>query len=505
MNEDSKQNKSISSLSILNIVFYALLVIIIGLSIYLIIPKGSKTSNKNILLENNVAIRIGETHKIKIDSDINANISYTVDDPSIATVSNDGIITGINFGKTIITIKTDDKEEKCTVFIREIDIESITLDKENIQMKVGETTKLNITITPENAVDTNIKWTSNNSNIVDVNEGTITAKSSGNTTVIASTNNGKIAICNVIVEELFTPTPVPTPSDIKIQEIKLNYDNVSLNINDKIELKATIIPSNATNTKLIWSSNNTKVATVDEFGKVIAKEKGKTIITVKSENGITGKVIITVQSNTYNKTAIFFGDSITMGANNYSFTNYISKKYDFKNIVNAGISGGFISLFTQERWILNVVKKYAGKKYDYVIMQGGINDTAVPMALGSYSSNNFSGNYDSATFLGGLETYIYTVKKQWPKAKLGYIITYKTPLDAKVSQNSTEYYSKMMKVLQKWKVSYINLYSGKTSNGVKYSDLLKVNTKTYIFDGNHLNKKGNNLIAPHIYEWISKL
>ena len=505
MNNNSKQNKSFSSLSILNIVFYVLLAITIGLSIYLIIPKGSTTSNKNILLENNVAIRIGETHKIKINNDINTTISYNVDNPSIATVSNDGTITGIKPGKAIITVKYTNKEEKCVVLIREIDIESISLDKETIQMKVGETTTLNIKITPENASDTNIKWTSNNSNIVEVDEGKITAKASGNTTVIASTNNGKIASCNVIVERITTPTPIPTPSDIEVKEIKLNYDNATIVKEESIELKVTTIPENATIKKITWESSNTKIATVNSSGKVTGNAPGTATITAKTPNGIKASVIINVKNKTYNKTAIFFGDSIVNGINNYSFANYINDHYDLKSVVNAGISGGFVSLYTQERWILNIVKKHANESYDYIIMEGGVNDTAFPMPLGSYNKTDFSGNYDNSTLLGGLETYIYTVKKQWPNAKLGYIIVYKMPNCEDCIKKSGTYYPKMAEVLKKWNVHYLNLYSGKTSSGQSFSDLLKVNTSEIIKDGTHINENGHALLAPHIYEWMNKL
>ena len=142
-------------------------------------------------------------------------------------------------------------------------------------------------------------------------------------------------------------------------------------------------------------------------------------------------------------------------------------------------------------------------------MHGGLNDIAVSVRLGeqmgSYKANDFSGNYDSKTFIGGLETYIYTVKKQWPNAKLGYIINYKTPNDSTIVQRDNEFYSKIMEVLRKWNISYINLFSGKTSSGVPYSTLLEVNTNKYVQDGIHLNRAGYNVISPYIYEWMNTL
>ncbi len=139
-------------------------------------------------------------------------------------------------------------------------------------------------------------------------------------------------------------------------------------------------------------------------------------------------------------------------------------------------------------------------------MHGGTNDISRGVKLGTYKANDFSGNYDTNTFLGGLEYYIYTVKKQWPKAKIGYIINYQTPNS---NQNratlSPKYYKKMKEVLKKWDVKYIDLYFGKASNGKTYSDILKVNTKVYLPDNLHLNADGYKLISPYIYKWMNTL
>ena len=138
-------------------------------------------------------------------------------------------------------------------------------------------------------------------------------------------------------------------------------------------------------------------------------------------------------------------------------------------------------------------------------MQGGCNDIAKDVKIGSYVDDDFSGNYDTNTFIGGLETYIYTVKKQWPNAKIGYIINYRTPADSSVDPISNEYYTIIKKVCNKWGIKYIDLYSGKASNGTSYSDILKVTTNTYISDGIHLNRQGYNVISPYIYQWMKTL
>ena len=109
--------------------------------------------------------------------------------------------------------------------------------------------------------------------------------------------------------------------------------------------------------------------------------------------------------------------------------------------------------------------------------------------------------------MGGLETCLYTIKKQWPKAKVGFIITYYTPLSkyGKTKDFYSKYYSAMKYVLNKWNIKYIDLFDGANPSGIKYSDLLKVNTKKYLPDGLHLNGEGYKLISPYIYNWMNTL
>ncbi len=218
-----------------------------------------------------------------------------------------------------------------------------------------------------------------------------------------------------------------------------------------------------------------------------------------------------VLSNTLNKTAIFFGDSITYGHSGtpvgYSWANFLNDNYDFKKCVNAGRGGGMISDKQSEKWLVNNLESHKNEKYDYVILHGGTNDIAKGVALGSYRKNDFSGKYDSKTFIGGLETYIYKAKKYWPEAKFGYIINYKTPNETNKNRIhlSVIYYNKMKEVLDKWNIPYLNLFNGKTEDSVNFEDILKVNTDNYIADALHLNKEGYDVISPYIYDWIKNL
>ena len=84
----------------------------------------------------------------------------------------------------------------------------------------------------------------------------------------------------------FVPTSAPqTQSVISVTGISLNKSNVTLQEGKQITLSATVMPSNATNRRLIWSSSNSAVASVDSSGRVTAKKFGSARVTVKSTDG----------------------------------------------------------------------------------------------------------------------------------------------------------------------------------------------------------------------------
>lgn len=222
------------------------------------------------------------------------------------------------------------------------------------------------------------------------------------------------------------------------------------------------------------------------------------------------------ESITKNKNIVFFGDSITAGfgskSKNYSWANYIGKNYDFATYTNAGISDYRVSTYDDaNKWLVTQVKNHYNDKnnYDYIIMQGGINDMIYNTPLGNLSNSLDPNTFNKDTFYGGLELYIYNVVNKWKNAKIGYIITYYTPNYTErglkwTYEDHKKYNDAIKNTLDKWKIPYLDLFEGKYNNQ-SYSDLLKVTTKEYLSDYLHLNDKGYDLISPIIYEWIKTL
>lgn len=220
-----------------------------------------------------------------------------------------------------------------------------------------------------------------------------------------------------------------------------------------------------------------------------------------------GNKIKEEEKTTKDKTAIFFGDSITQGwlTNGYSYANYINDNYDLKSVTNAGIADYRVSTYDDpKKWLVDEVKSYIGNSYDYIILQGGINDVLYLTPLGDVYSSQDNASYDINTFAGGLETYLSTVKANWPDVKIGYIITYYTPKYSERGitwsyQDYLKYVNLTKKILDKWDIPYLDLFDS------KFTELLDVENRTYLPDYLHLNKEGYELVSPYIYKWMRGL
>lgn len=137
--------------------------------------------------------------------------------PSVATVNQNGKVTAVSEGTTIISVSTEDGREMatCTVTVRFQHVETISLDKTNLQLYVGKTATLAVTVSPSNANNLAVIWSSSNPEVASVNEnGVVTAISEGNATITASSVDGnKTATCAVSV---VTFMPSSTPRDLTL-------------------------------------------------------------------------------------------------------------------------------------------------------------------------------------------------------------------------------------------------------------------------------------------------
>ena len=167
-----------------------------------------------------------------------------------------------------------------------VEVESVSLNKSEMTLTEGESETLAATVTPDNAENKSIKWSSNNEAVATVDaNGTVTAKSAGTAVITATSTNGKSAGCTVTVEK----------KQIPVTEVRLSESTVGIVEGSTYKLTATVLPENTTDSKSVsWSSSNSEVATVDANGTVTAKRAGTAVITATSTNGKSAGCTVTV-------------------------------------------------------------------------------------------------------------------------------------------------------------------------------------------------------------------
>ncbi len=235
----------------------------------------------------------------------NKAVSWGSSVPAVATVSNNGLVSAVAPGTASITVTAADggKTISCTVTVTEktppvpavIPVESIGINLSTITINVGNMGQLTATVLPNNATNKNIIWTSSNPSVATVNAGTVSGISAGVAAITATTEDGaKTASCIVTVTE-----PTPPPADfISVESISVSASTLSLTVGDAHQLTATVLPDNATNKNIIWTSSNPSVATVNA-GTVSGISAGVAVITATTEDGAkTASCIVTVTEPT---------------------------------------------------------------------------------------------------------------------------------------------------------------------------------------------------------------
>ena len=198
----------------------------------------------------------------------------------------------------------------------EIPAESIELDKENIELYEDEQAVITATITPTDATDNTVTWTSSDTSVATVTNGVITGIKEGTSVITASTSNGLTAEVKVTVKV--------NPNIVKPTGVSVLPMELVLIEGDTYTLTSTVTPSNATNKTVTWTSSNTSVATVNSSGLVTAVSEGTATITAATFNGYktTATITVTEKETTYAE-GVYFEKPSGWGSNikTYFFSN----------------------------------------------------------------------------------------------------------------------------------------------------------------------------------------
>ncbi len=242
----------------------------------------------------------------------NQSVTWKSSATEVAEV-NEGVVTAVSVGTATITVTTLDGSysASCEVTVEKgtIYVSGITLDKSEICLTPGESSKLTATVTPPDATDASVVWSSGDENVATVdNTGKVTAVGKGETIITATTTGqGLTATCKVTVT-------------VPVTGISCDQESVTLLDGATAKLNFTVLPENASNTNITLSSSDPSVATVDKDGTVKGLKAGTAVITATTEDGeysVSVNVTVFFSSNlvVYNtsNSSILSGNEIIIG------------------------------------------------------------------------------------------------------------------------------------------------------------------------------------------------
>ncbi len=377
-------------------------------------------------------------------------VVWTSSNEEVAAVSDTGYVEICGVGTAVITVTAGNVKAACKITVPQL-IDWIEFDEDEIELKAGQTYQLKPYISPSDATNKKLKYTSSDTKVAEVSaSGLVTAKSEGEAKIRAAATDGsdEYAVCYVTVT-----------GKAKVTGITLDRTSAEVKRGEKLTLNVTVSPSYASNKKVVWKSANTKIATVDANGSVTAKVPGRTKITVTSAENSSYQESCTV-TVPYKITY-----KLNKGKNNASNpSTYYGKKVTLKNPSRKGYA--FAGWYTDAKFKKKITSISNSAKSDYILYAKW---TKVKVAKASLTSAK---NSKSKQIL---------LKYKKVSGAKGYEISYSTDKKFKkaVTKKNTAKTSYTISKLKKGKIYYVRIRAykmdstGKKVYG-KYSSMKKV-------------------------------
>ena len=225
-----------------------------------------------------ISVAAGKTYTLKAkftpSNTSVKTVTWKSSNTKIATVSDKGVVTGVKAGNCIVTCTSKDGgyTASCRVSV-DVPVTGIRFVTTEYTVSPGSSKTLKCTFYPSNASDKTLVWTSSDPKIAKVNSnGKVTGVKKGTVTITAKTPDGKFTAKTTV--KVF----------VEVTGVKLEKTSIKMEKGDSYCLVAGVRPTNASNKKVKWSSNNKSVATVTD-GVITALKTGNAVITCTTKDG----------------------------------------------------------------------------------------------------------------------------------------------------------------------------------------------------------------------------
>ena len=203
-------------------------------------------------------------------------LHWSSSSPAIASVDDTGRVSALAVGIASIKVSAGGQSATCriTVEAKPISVSSISLQPGSASLEPGEELQLVATVLPAEAASLPLTWSSANKAVAQVDQdGLVQAVAEGETVIMVEAD-GRTATCNISVKKV----------EVAVTSIVINPVTLVLAPGEEKQITASVLPANATDPSVGWSSSNPAVAQVSDGGMVRALAEGEAVITARAGN-----------------------------------------------------------------------------------------------------------------------------------------------------------------------------------------------------------------------------
>lgn len=219
-------------------------------------------------------------------------LTWSSNNPEIASVDENGKVTALKRGACIITATAVDGGSKaeCTVTVLQ-PAKTVSLNKHILTVRVGNSEELIASVGPDDTDNKKVVWNSADSTIVKVSEnGIITGKKAGKTFIYAT------AVSNLFAKDSCEVTSLQPVAGIMLNETQVTFESIG----KTKPLIAKVLPEDASDKSVRWTSSNPAVCSITENGTIVSLGIGTSVITATTvDGGFVAVCIVTVKSAFY--------------------------------------------------------------------------------------------------------------------------------------------------------------------------------------------------------------
>lgn len=224
-------------------------------------------------------LTVGDNIQLDYNTTAGAAVSFVSNDTTVVSVTDTGVVSALKQGSAVIemtlTINGKTQKDKCTINVTDKDITFIGYQNESITLEVNEKITPALTILPSDLINNGIEYKIVNTYIADVDaHGAVTGKKAGETVLTASYKSLKTSIKIIVAA-----------TTVSVENIILECGNISLYQGQTHQLNPQVLPPNASNKNVFYTTDNKDVATVYPNGLITAQNPGNASITAETEDG----------------------------------------------------------------------------------------------------------------------------------------------------------------------------------------------------------------------------